>query len=64
VLIYVHSVLIVSLQVLSLHVDEVTIAKPSASVKTQLAVYHLQVDDMRSKTSMPVVLQPTDSGTY
>jgi hypothetical protein len=51
------------LQVLSLHVDEVTIAKPSGSVKTQLAVYHLQVDDMRSKTSMPVVLQPTDSGT-
>ncbi|CBJ48804.1 conserved unknown protein [Ectocarpus siliculosus] len=49
-------------EVMSAHVDSVTVAKRSGDNVVELQVFHVQVDDMRRRTRMPVVLQPADSG--
>ncbi|CAM9838191.1 unnamed protein product [Scytosiphon promiscuus] len=49
-------------EVMSAHVDSVTVAKRSGDNTVELQVFHVQVDDMRRRSRMPVVLQPADSG--
>lgn len=49
-------------ELLSFQVDGVRVAKPSGRDGAELAIHHVQVDDMRPHAPCPVVLQPADSG--
>ncbi len=45
-----------------LHVDDIRIVKHAGTAITEISVFHIQADDMRSKSTFPTVLQPADSG--
>lgn len=49
-------------ELLSFQVDGVRVAKASGRDGAELAIHHVQVDDMRPHAPCPVVLQPADSG--
>ncbi len=46
----------------SLHVDDVRVVKHAGTGITEISVFHIQADDMRSRSTFPTVLQPADSG--
>ncbi len=49
-------------ELVSLTLDRLEVSKEGGKDRAQLALYHVQVDDLRPHTTMPVVLQPADSG--
>ena len=51
-------------ELLSLTLDRLEASKEGGKDRAQLALYHVQVDDMRPHAILPVVLQPADSGWH
>ncbi|CAM9775046.1 unnamed protein product, partial [Phaeothamnion confervicola] len=49
-------------EVLCVTADYAVVSKRCRNNRTELSVFHVQVDDMRRNARMPVVLQPVDSG--
>ncbi len=45
-----------------LHVDDIRVIKHAGTGITEISVFHIQADDMRSRSTFATVLQPADSG--
>ncbi len=45
-----------------LHVDDIRLVKHAGTGITEISIFHIQADDMRSRATFATVLQPADSG--
>jgi hypothetical protein len=52
----------VSSELLTLTVDRVELRKLGGNDRAEFSIHHIQVDDMRERSRVPVVFQPVDSG--